>query len=40
MKLKKPDWKILVIVVESFILFKILFHFWDEVKDYIAGILS
>lgn len=38
MKIKKPDWKDIVIFIETAILFKILFHFWDEVKIFVAGI--
>ena len=38
MKIKKPDWKDIVIFIESAILFKLLFHFWDEVKAFISGI--
>jgi hypothetical protein len=40
MKLKRPDWKGIIIMIETFILFLILFHFWDEVKALIAGIFS
>ncbi len=40
MKIKKPDWKDIVIFVESVILFKILFHHWDEVKAFIAGLFT
>lgn len=40
MKLKKPDYKDIIIYIESSILFGLLFHFWDEVKIFIAGIFS
>jgi len=40
MKLKRPDWKGIIIMIETFILFLILFHYWDEVKAFIAGIFS
>jgi len=40
MKLKKPDWKEIIIMIETFILFLLLFRFWDEVKSVIAGIFS
>lgn len=40
MKIKKPDWKDIVIFIESAILFKLLFQFWDEVKASIAGIFT
>jgi len=40
MKIKKPDWKDILIFIESAILFKLLFHFWDEVKAFIAGIFG
>jgi hypothetical protein len=36
MKLKKPDWKEILIMIETFILFLILFRNWDEVKAFIA----
>ncbi len=40
MKLKKPVGKDIVIMIETFILFLLLFHYWDEVKAFIAGIFS
>jgi len=40
MKLNLPDWKGIVIMIETFILFLILFSNWDEVKAFIAGIFS
>ena len=40
MKTGKPDWKDIVILVETFILFFLLFHYWDEVKVFITGIFS
>lgn len=40
MKLKRPTWKDMVIVIGAFILFLLLFHYWDEVKAFIAGIFS
>lgn len=40
MKLRKPDGKDIVIMIESFIIFLLLFHYWDEVKAFIAGIFS
>ena len=40
MKLKKPDWKGVIIMIETFILFFLLFHYWDEVKSFIARIFS
>jgi hypothetical protein len=40
MKIKKPDWKDIVIFIESAILFKLLFQFWDEVKEAIAGFFT
>jgi len=40
MRLKRPDWKDIVIMIETFILFLLLFPFWDEVKAFISGIFS
>ncbi len=40
MKLKKPDWKDIVIAIETAILFKLLVQYWDEVKIFIAGIFT
>ena len=40
MKLKKPDWKDLVIAVETFILFSILLDNWDAFKAWIAAIFT
>lgn len=40
MKIKKPDWKDIVIFIETAILAKLLFHFWDEVKDFIIGLFT
>ncbi|MDX2431673.1 MAG: hypothetical protein QNK35_12120 [Bacteroides sp.] len=40
MKLRKPDVKDIVIMIETFIIFLLLFHYWDEVKAFIAGIFS
>lgn len=40
MRLRKPDWKEIIIIIETAIIFFILFHNWDTVKDYIAGIFS
>lgn len=40
MKLRKPDWKGIIIMIETFILFLILFRNWDAVKDFIAGIFT
>ena len=40
MKLRKPDWKEVIMTIETFILFFLLFHFWDEVKALVAGIFS
>ncbi len=40
MKLRKPDVKDIVIMIETFIIFLLLFHYWDEVKAFIAGIFT
>ena len=40
MKFKKPDWKFISSMIVSMILFYLLFHNWDEVKAFIAGIFS
>jgi hypothetical protein len=40
MKIKKPDWKDIVIFIETAILFKLLFLFWDEVKAFIVSLLT
>ena len=40
MKLKKSNWKNLAVLLLSFILFYLLFHNWDAVKAFIAGIFS
>lgn len=40
MKLKKPYWKSLMVMLVSFIIFFLLFHNWDAVKAFIAGIFS
>ena len=40
MKIKKPDWKDIVIFIETAILFKLLFHFWDEVKAFIVALFT
>ena len=40
MKIKKPDWKDIVIFIETAILFKVLFHFWDEVKEFLVSLFT
>ena len=40
MKIKKPDWKDIVIFIETAFLAKLLFHYWDEVKVLIAGLFT
>ena len=40
MKIKKPDWKDIVILIETAILAMLLFQNWDEVKDFIAGLFT
>jgi hypothetical protein len=40
MKIKKPDWKDIVIFIETAILASLLFNNWDEVKDFIAGLFT
>jgi len=40
MKIKKPDWKDIVIFIETAILAKLLFNYWDEVKVFIAGLFT
>lgn len=40
MKIKKPSWKEIVVMLLSFIVFFLLFHNWDAVKAFIAGIFS
>jgi len=40
MKIKKPDWKDIVIFIETAILFKLMFQFWDEVKAFIVGLFT
>ena len=40
MKIKKPDWKEIVIFIETAILAKLLFHYWDGVKAYISALFS
>jgi len=40
MKLSLPDWKGILIMIETFILFLLLFRNWDEVKAFISRIFS
>ncbi|MEN8156867.1 MAG: hypothetical protein ABFS10_07945 [Bacteroidota bacterium] len=40
MKLKKPDWKFIGGLIVGMIIGFLLFHNWDEVKAFIAGIFS
>ena len=40
MKIKKPDWKDIVIFIETAILFKLFFHFWDEVKAFVVSLFT
>ena len=40
MKIKKPDWKEIVILIETAILAMLLFHYWDEVKVFIAALFT
>jgi len=40
MRIKKPDYKDIIIFIETAILSGLLFHFWDEVKAFIAGIFT
>jgi len=38
MRFRKPDWKDIIIMIETFILFFLLFHYWDGVKSFIASL--
>jgi hypothetical protein len=40
MKHRRPDWKDWVILAETFLLFFLLFHYWDEVLGLITGIFT
>jgi len=40
MKIKKPDWKDIVIFIETAILAKLLFHNWDEVKEFVVSLFT
>jgi hypothetical protein len=40
MKLRKPDIKDIIISVETFILFFLLFRYWDQVKMFIAALFA
>ena len=40
MKFRKPDIRDIIIVIETFLLFFLLFHSWDMVKLFLAGIFT
>ena len=40
MKLKKPDIKEIIIMIETFIIFLLLFRNWDQVKSFIAAFFT
>jgi hypothetical protein len=40
MKLKKPDIRDIIIMIETFIIFLLLFRHWDQVKTFIAGLFT
>lgn len=40
MKIKKPNWKDVLIFFETALLFKLLFSFWDEVKAFIVALFN
>ncbi len=40
MKIKKPDYKDIIIFIETAVIFGFIFHYWDEVKAFIAGIFT
>ncbi len=40
MKIRKPNWKSVLIIIVSFIVFSLLFRYWDEVKLFVAGLFS
>jgi hypothetical protein len=40
MKLRKPDLRDIIIVIETSLLFFLLFHFWDMVRHFLAGIFT
>ena len=40
MKYRKPYWKGIMITIGTFILFFLLFHFWDEVKTFLVSLFS
>lgn len=40
MKIRKPEWKFYVVLVAGFVLFSLLFRYWDEVKLFLAGLFS
>ena len=40
MKKKKPSRRDIMILVVTLIVFTLIFSFWDEIKEFIAGILT
>ncbi len=40
MIIKKPDWKDIVIFIETAILAKLLFQYWDEVKVFLVSLFT
>jgi len=40
MKIKKPRRLDMIILVVTLIVFTLIFSFWDEIKEFIAGILT
>jgi hypothetical protein len=40
MKLRKPNWKEFFIMITLFLLFFLIFHFWDELKAVLGGIFN
>ncbi len=40
MKHRKLDWKQTLIMTLTFIIFLLLFHFWDNLKAFLAAIFS
>lgn len=40
MKIKKPDYKDIIIFIETAIIFYFLFHYWDDVKAFLISIFT
>jgi hypothetical protein len=40
MKFRKPDLRDIIIAVETFLLFFLLFHSWDRIISFLANIFT